>query len=278
MVSMNKIMEYLRSDRRGRKANRLEREALSDPFMFEALEGLAAADDSAKALENLSLRLQKRVKGNWHITWKGWAVSVAVCLMGVFVWWVLPHREIQPQMVGSVASIHQKKGLERKVTSRSVIAKSTQDTGVVAAALSDSSEAEEKGDEMALTSVASKNRAVFSASGNGEMLVKVENSVEGGPMPVGGLEAFDRYIRNSMVYPEDALKGGLQGDIRLSFIVNQNGRPSRIRVVEWITHSCNREAIRLLNAGPEWTYTGSDEVTYLTISFRLPSVGDNKSK
>ena len=31
------IKEYLRGSRKGGSANRLEREALSDPFLFEAL-------------------------------------------------------------------------------------------------------------------------------------------------------------------------------------------------------------------------------------------------
>ena len=36
------IKDYLRGNRKGESANRLEREALSDPFLYEALEGLTS--------------------------------------------------------------------------------------------------------------------------------------------------------------------------------------------------------------------------------------------
>lgn len=40
MKDTGRLLEYLRGDRRGKTANRLEREVLSDPFLYEALEGL----------------------------------------------------------------------------------------------------------------------------------------------------------------------------------------------------------------------------------------------
>lgn len=271
MELTDRLMEYLRGDRRGKKANRLEREALSDPFMFEALEGLTAVDDSAKGLDNLSVRLHKRVNGGWHIAWKAWGIAAAVCVIGGMIWWVIPHQEMQPQLARSVAFVHEEESRDTThaaVVSHNVLrSRSVADRAEV---LADSSETEAKKETMTLVPALKKAKALPDTSEDSDMLVKIENSVEGGPMPVGGIEALNRFVRNSLVYPEDALKAGLQGDIRLSFIVNQNGRPSRIRVIEWITHSCNREAIRLLDEGPVWTYTGSDELTYVTISFRLP--------
>ena len=271
MELTDRLMEYLRGDRRGKKANRLEREALSDPFMFEALEGLTAVDDSARGLDNLSVRLYKRVNGGWHIAWKAWGIAAAVCVIGVMIWWIVPHQEVQPQLARSVALIHKEE--RRDSALPAVVSHDVLENRNVAdrvAVLTDSSEAEAKKETMTLMSTQKRAKVFVDAAEDSSMIVKIENSVEGGPMPVGGIEALDRFVRNSLVYPEDALKAGLQGDIRLSFIVNQNGRPSRIRVIEWITHSCNREAIRLLDEGPVWTYTGSDELTYVTISFRLP--------
>lgn len=271
MEFTDRLMEYLRGDRRGKKANRLEREALSDPFMFEALEGLTAVDDSAKGLDNLTVRLHKRVNGGWHMAWKAWVIAAAVCVIGGMIWWVIPHQEIQPQLARSVAFMHEEES--RDSTHAAVVSYNALESRSVAdraEVLTDSSETEAEKETMTLVPVLKKAKVLADTSEDSDMLVKIENSVEGGPMPVGGIEVLNRFVRNSLVYPEDALKAGLQGDIRLSFIVNQNGRPSRIRVIEWITHSCNREAIRLLDEGPVWTYTGSEELTYVTISFRLP--------
>ena len=40
----NAIKTYLQKEQRGKEANRLEREALSDSFLYEALEGLTAVE------------------------------------------------------------------------------------------------------------------------------------------------------------------------------------------------------------------------------------------
>lgn len=56
-----KPTDYIRSDRRGREAHDLESEALRDPFLGEALEGLETApQDAAAAVERLQRRLAER--------------------------------------------------------------------------------------------------------------------------------------------------------------------------------------------------------------------------
>ena len=42
MKRIDDIKEYLHGNRKGKAANHMEREALSDPFLYEALEGLMA--------------------------------------------------------------------------------------------------------------------------------------------------------------------------------------------------------------------------------------------
>ena len=42
MKRIDDIKEYLHGNRKGKAANRMEREALSDPFLYEALEGLTS--------------------------------------------------------------------------------------------------------------------------------------------------------------------------------------------------------------------------------------------
>ena len=40
MSRQSDIWEYLQGERTGKRANRFEREMLSDPFLYEAVEGL----------------------------------------------------------------------------------------------------------------------------------------------------------------------------------------------------------------------------------------------
>ena len=70
--------------------------------------------------------------------------------------------------------------------------------------------------------------------------------------PVGGQRAFRDYLRDSLEYPEKAMKDEKEGSVRLSFLVNMDGTLQNIRVVKGLTEECDAEAIRLLREGPAW--------------------------
>lgn len=62
-----KPTEYIASDRRGHEAHDLELEALRDPFLAEALEGLESADaDHAAAVASLERRIAARTARDLH--------------------------------------------------------------------------------------------------------------------------------------------------------------------------------------------------------------------
>lgn len=61
MKRIDDIKEYLHGNRKGKAANRMEREALSDPFLFEALEGLTSTPgDPLDGLIRLERQLNER--------------------------------------------------------------------------------------------------------------------------------------------------------------------------------------------------------------------------
>ena len=45
MSRQSDIWEYLQGERTGKRANRFEREMLSDPFLYEAVEGLTTVNE-----------------------------------------------------------------------------------------------------------------------------------------------------------------------------------------------------------------------------------------
>ena len=78
------IRNYLRGDRRGKAANRLEREALSDPFLHEALEGYdVLPGNDAGDLERLE-RMIDRKGYRGRKMWWGY-IAAASLLVGVFL-------------------------------------------------------------------------------------------------------------------------------------------------------------------------------------------------
>ena len=68
MSRQSDIWEYLQGERTGKRANRFEREMLSDPFLYEAVEGLTTVKaDHEKIVQQLQKRMKKR-EGNNRFT------------------------------------------------------------------------------------------------------------------------------------------------------------------------------------------------------------------
>ena len=63
------LKKYIKGNRRGKEANRLEREAMNDPFLQDALDGFdAVPGNHAEIIERLSLKVQASQKDQSSIT------------------------------------------------------------------------------------------------------------------------------------------------------------------------------------------------------------------
>jgi TonB family protein len=94
------------------------------------------------------------------------------------------------------------------------------------------------------------------------------------PQFKGGLEAFYRYLGNSIQYPDDARATNVQGKVVLSFIVEKDGKVTNVVVKKSVSPTIDAEALRVLNDSPRWipgTLFGRNmRVTYsVPVSFTL---------
>jgi len=64
------------------------------------------------------------------------------------------------------------------------------------------------------------------------------------PEPVGGMEAFLKKVH----YPESAARAALEGDVVVRFVVDEEGRPSDVKVMSGIGAGCDEEAVRAVRA------------------------------
>ena len=83
-----KLTDYIQGKRRGKEANQLEREAMNDPFLQDAIDGFdAVPGDHLSAIQNLENQLQqKATKRKQRVNYRLWAVGVAasiVLLLGI---------------------------------------------------------------------------------------------------------------------------------------------------------------------------------------------------
>jgi len=75
------------------------------------------------------------------------------------------------------------------------------------------------------------------------------------PAPVVGDKAYKDYIDKNRKKFTDKTCEKPHGKVILVFRVNEKGRPNNITVLRSLCQAVDREAIRLLQNGPDWTYS-----------------------
>ena len=105
----------------------------------------------------------------------------------------------------------------------------------------------------------------------GEEIFKV---VEEMPQYPGGMEELMKYLQKNIRYPKEAQNKGIQGRVVVQFVVNKDGSITDSKVVKAVDPQLDAEALRVVNAMPNWTpgkQKGEPVRTHFTIpvSFRL---------
>ena len=128
---------------------------------------------------------------------------------------------------------------------------------------------------------------------NGVMLVTTKNGVKEISVPVeqdekffdvveqmpqypGGPQALFEFLAKNIRYPEAAEKAGHQGRVIATFVVMKDGSISNAKIVKSVSPELDEEALRVLNAMPNWTPGRQNgqavNVKYtVPISFALPN-------
>ncbi|HMM12304.1 MAG TPA: energy transducer TonB [Bacteroidales bacterium] len=107
------------------------------------------------------------------------------------------------------------------------------------------------------------------------------------PKVTGGKKTFSAFLAENLVYPEEALKHGVEGNVHIEYEVDDNGVVTRAKVLKGLGYGLDEEALRLIsilrfekvrNRGVRLRSSGKT-----IIPFRLPAtmvytvVGSNNS-
>lgn len=82
-----------------------------------------------------------------------------------------------------------------------------------------------------------------------------ENPVIKTAAPVGGIKAYNKYLENSLQYPQQALDNKIKGKVTVSFTITQSGVLSDFTIVKGLGYGCDDEVVRLVKEGPKWVPT-----------------------
>ena len=82
---------------------------------------------------------------------------------------------------------------------------------------------------------------------------KTFDVVEEMPQFPGGPSALFEFLSKNIQYPKDAEKAKLEGRVIVTFVVKKDGSITDAKVVKSVAPSLDAEALRVINAMPNWT-------------------------
>ena len=82
---------------------------------------------------------------------------------------------------------------------------------------------------------------------------QVYDSVGQPAVPVGGTQRYAEFLAEHQRYPANAMQKGVQGTVRVSFVVEKTGTVNLVQVQTPVAPELDAEGIRLIKSGPRWT-------------------------
>ena len=105
------------------------------------------------------------------------------------------------------------------------------------------------------TSKANSSRSISNNSeqmNNSEVVEEALTSDRDPEFP-GGMSNLKKYISEKVKYPTMSQENGISGNVKVSYIINEDGSVSNVEVIESIDPYLDKEAIRIISSMPKWS-------------------------
>lgn len=267
---MKNLMQYIQGSQKGKDAHRLEKEAMKDPFLSDALDGFQAVEGNhVESIEEMRRRISHRTRSHRNsITKWSIAASLLICLgFGSYFWLnrqlgmpsqsplaVVMEEQAAPLQQAPLAGIAADFMQEQESASGvgEAKAKVSEDTlQPPAPAVAEASVA-----QVEVYSAPCEDIAVADIVAEEEVPVATKALVRSMPrhipQPVIGEEAYREYLKKELIHPQDSLCKGVSGTVVIEFHINEKGRPIDLKVKRSLCESADKEALRLIEKGPDW--------------------------
>ncbi len=99
--------------------------------------------------------------------------------------------------------------------------------------------------------------------------------------PKIGMDAYLKYVRGNLKYPQRAKDSKIEGKVFVKFIISLDGSISDLIIAKGLDDECDKEAMRVIKEGPEWNPGKQDgkavkTVMILPFNFQLGDQPINK--
>ena len=81
---------------------------------------------------------------------------------------------------------------------------------------------------------------------------RIYTQVETMPQPQAGFQSFRSYVIQNLIYPEEALKNEIRGEVLVQFVVTVDGKITKVEVLEGLGFGCDQESIRVIRESSPW--------------------------
>ncbi len=81
----------------------------------------------------------------------------------------------------------------------------------------------------------------------------IYDKVQQMPEYPGGVAEFLKYVQSDLIYPVPALEQGIQGTVRLRFVIKKDGSIGDVQVLRSLDPLCDKEAIKVIKNSQKWT-------------------------
>jgi len=262
------LLSYIQGKRYGEEAYQLEKEAMRDPFLQDAIDGYDRINDHPSYhLKKLEKYLSKRTRRRSRAL-QIWGIAVAVLLIIVLsIIFFLGNRDnllkdtaLLENHKDEIISNYKDDSLQYVKDS---LSNSKQNIVVNQTVEQDKSI---QPVQSAQTAQTAQPKEIEKFKENSEdfqdspvempsqyNLPNEEIEEQTPPVPAKGNEAYNSYIGQNRRQIKDANSENQHGKVILIFHVNKQGRPVDIAVLRPLCPAADKEAIRLLQNGPDWT-------------------------
>lgn len=93
--------------------------------------------------------------------------------------------------------------------------------------------------------------------------------IEEKPEFPGGERAMLEWVMKNTKYPEISREMGVTGKVCVNFIINKDGKVTKVELLNSIDEYLDKEALRVISSMPDWK-PGKNNGKNVNVSFRLP--------
>lgn len=85
----------------------------------------------------------------------------------------------------------------------------------------------------------------------------------------GDANEFAKWVNAHLNYPKKAKENGIQGRVTLQFMIKADGRVTDVKVLQGVSESLDKEAVRVVSRSPKWT-PGRAQGKAVNVTYTFP--------